>query len=892
MKNSRKKRYSIAAIMIVICLIVSSIVPVSIKAASMEIKYNKKTYQYKDKQVSMTLDESPINMKKTPGILIDGTSLVSYKDVFQNALGATCKYNTKTKAIVIRQFGNKVKLFLNKTTAYINGKRTSIAVAPKKVTYVNQNKTKILIPSRFVAEALGYEYVWNSNTSTVSMTTPYRIYYAGKWRIYSGTNGKVTINGKAVDVSDMPGTILNGTTLVQAKKVFASSSIQAKYQYNKATKKITLTKDNTTIKMTIGSTKATVNGTSYQLETAPRSIKNNRAKVSYVMVPAYFVAEQFGYNYQWDSYTGTSIITMKNTPTVTPKPSSVPEPTATPKPSNSELPEQAEEYFTLNMSNAFQEDVAKLATLQNNYTLIGEENPENKSELNNILFKKDVITNKETYILTSSTPFSKITSSYHADKKKISIYLSNTTLTLKPYELGGTLVEGIETINKDPDLSVDITLTDKYSRYELLLSEDKCELSLVIYPNYLTNITAHKNNDSESVILSGTAAFIQPKVTSDEQHIYLTLEHTYSALSKTVETVDGVALKSVSVTSSGDSVLITIEKEKIGEYNTLSLGNGYSVTITKPEEEEEEEPEEEEGDDNNEDVIDTTYSLKIMCPDGVKFSSIKDTDNYLSRKFSITIPGDHINYFSNNPIQKNNSAITNVSTSLSGGNTIITVSTNKVQGYKLVNNGSYIGVIVDNPSKIYNKIVLLDPGHGGSAPGASNGAYQEKDITLKILYTAAKKYFDGSDIKAYWTRESDAYVDNMDRARFSAEVEADFYISLHMNSATSSSAYGFEVWYATGNTSSTRSGLTSAKLAKIFNERMFAKLNLGTNRGVKTNAWTVCHYNSVPAILVELAFISNSSDLNKIKDSTFQDKTAAAIYQICQEVFQQYPTGR
>ena len=68
---------------------------------------------------------------------------------------------------------------------------------------------------------------------------------------------------------------------------------------------------------------------------------------------------------------------------------------------------------------------------------------------------------------------------------------------------------------------------------------------------------------------------------------------------------------------------------------------------------------------------------------------------------------------------------------------------------------------------------------------------------------------------------------------------------------------------------------------------------MGTvNRGVKTANYTVIYKNTVPAVLIELGFISNSSDRANLVDTTFQKKAAKNIYQTTRQIFQQYPTGR
>lgn len=156
-----------------------------------------------------------------------------------------------------------------------------------------------------------------------------------------------------------------------------------------------------------------------------------------------------------------------------------------------------------------------------------------------------------------------------------------------------------------------------------------------------------------------------------------------------------------------------------------------------------------------------------------------------------------------------------------------------------------------------------------------------------------KKYFSSNapETKVYWTRTTDSFITLADRAAFAKKVGADIFISLHMNSATSSSAHGNEVYYSVSNNSKSFSGLTSKTMATFFRSNLLFDLDL-SNRGTKSAGYYVLRHNTVPAILIELGFMSNSSDLNKLKNATFQQNAAKSIYNSINALFNKYPTGR
>ncbi|HBZ64909.1 MAG TPA: hypothetical protein DEO89_10135, partial [Lachnospiraceae bacterium] len=287
------------------------------------------------------------------------------------------------------------------------------------------------------------------------------------------------------------------------------------------------------------------------------------------------------------------------------------------------------------------------------------------------------------------------------------------------------------------------------------------------------------------------------------------------------------------------------------------------------------------------------YALKLKKPSGVTIQSVKNEDLYQSNKFKIIISGNYKDFYDQNPIAISSNVITGVSTNLVDGNTEITVSTSKLQGYKIYEKSDSFVVSVGDPRTIYKNIVVLDAGHGGYDSGATHNGTKEKDLNYKIIYTLMKGYFSSNapDTKVYWSRSSDVFVTLSKRAAFASKVGADIFVSLHMNSASSSSANGTEVYYSPTNNSSSFSGVSSKAIATLFKNNLVTRL--GTiNRGVKTAGYYVTKHNTVPAVLIELGFISGSSDYGKLTSSSFQSNSAKIIYDTINEIFTTYPTGR
>ena len=91
--------------------------------------------------------------------------------------------------------------------------------------------------------------------------------------------------------------------------------------------------------------------------------------------------------------------------------------------------------------------------------------------------------------------------------------------------------------------------------------------------------------------------------------------------------------------------------------------------------------------------------------------------------------------------------------------------------------------------------VVIDAGHGGKDPGAMAHGYKEKDIALAVaLKTGSKIKADHPNVRVLYTRDRDVFVGLQARSDFANRHKASLFISIHLNSSTSSSAYGTETY--------------------------------------------------------------------------------------------------
>lgn len=170
------------------------------------------------------------------------------------------------------------------------------------------------------------------------------------------------------------------------------------------------------------------------------------------------------------------------------------------------------------------------------------------------------------------------------------------------------------------------------------------------------------------------------------------------------------------------------------------------------------------------------------------------------------------------------------------------------------------------------QVIAIDPGHGGKDPGAVGNGYREKDIVLNVGLHL-RDYLNNAGIQVVMTRSTDTFLSLDERIAVAVNGGADTFVSIHMNSSTSSSPKGTETYYSTAG--SAERVQSSKKLTEFIQKRLLQQLGT-TNRGEKTAAFRVIHKNSLPSVLVELGFISNAQEANLIANN--EQEAAHAIY--------------
>ena len=219
-------------------------------------------------------------------------------------------------------------------------------------------------------------------------------------------------------------------------------------------------------------------------------------------------------------------------------------------------------------------------------------------------------------------------------------------------------------------------------------------------------------------------------------------------------------------------------------------------------------------------------------------------------------------------------------------------SDGKMETNAWVDNGRYYvdanGVWVKDASKDKNtkRSIFLDPGHGGSDSGAVSGGVREKDLTLSV-YNKVSSKLASLGYTVLTSRNVDKDVDLVDRADQANKANADMLLSIHFNAGGRGIARGIETYYYQSqedrvpkinkeNHNNAERLERSRKLANKVQQNLLYQTG-ANDRGVKRASFTVLRETSIPSILVELGFIDNPEERNKIKTNEYQERLANGI---------------
>ncbi len=237
-----------------------------------------------------------------------------------------------------------------------------------------------------------------------------------------------------------------------------------------------------------------------------------------------------------------------------------------------------------------------------------------------------------------------------------------------------------------------------------------------------------------------------------------------------------------------------------------------------------------------------------------------------------------------------------------------------------------------------SRVVIIDPGHGGDDTGARGpGGTLEKDVALDVARALERRLAEDPTIEVRLTRESDVHVPLWERGEMATRWKEDrggVFVSIHANSTPErSSARGFETYFLSEARTEHERRVAAVENAPLGLERdgdgpaadplaggdgfldhilrdlrnfdhqhwsallarqiqsELARVHPGPDRGVKQGPFAVITNALMPAVLVEVGFLSNPEEERLLTDARFHDEVAEALAHAIREFLDRYPPG-
>jgi N-acetylmuramoyl-L-alanine amidase len=188
--------------------------------------------------------------------------------------------------------------------------------------------------------------------------------------------------------------------------------------------------------------------------------------------------------------------------------------------------------------------------------------------------------------------------------------------------------------------------------------------------------------------------------------------------------------------------------------------------------------------------------------------------------------------------------------------------------------------VADSGPSLLGKRIVLDPGHGGEDAGVVAGGLTEADITWDLA-SRLEGRLTALGVQSWLTRGPNNGASEEQRAQLANDVSADLVVSLHVDGSASERANGIaSYYYAAGESTST----IGDRLADLAQRELVARTQMGNNR-THGKTWGLLRLTRMPAVRVELGYLTSPDDRAKLSDAQFRDTAAEGLLVAVQRLY-------
>ncbi len=732
--------------------------------------------------------------------------------------------------------------------------------------------------------------------------------YDGGFHQYKSRIVDIYIDDLMVETGDMPAVIIDGRTLVPVREVFEHEAIGAQVNWNGATQEVYVSYLDQFIVLQINSTTAYVNGVKNELDVPAKLIRDANKQSSKTMLPLRFVAEQMGYDVQWDEAnfavklysegfvpaeeeeTGNETETEQgnNPTTLVSGHDLIVKDSLEFMPSGQWVDQNSsgQSLATSLRSNPLAyigSEVETIPRTQNTIVTDIESTTSDSVEIYNLLFHYDEASpEKVTFEVSADGPISGIITSLEGNVMELYVLKATLDMNTTEFEYDDhpfldslEIVEytGRETGNRN--CVIRFVLNDTGNIFNIRMNENREKIFIDAVMHQIDAVTIGQNSTGDYVDLRGVETDQVLAYRNDAKTLSFDIDRVNTMITKSFTGVNGEFIEGLSLSQKDTTTAnVTLNLKEAAQYKieypgnnttriqlTGSLPAGFSYTTGQS----------------------SAFALEGVGEYIADMSVLTGLDLYKDRIFEVTIPGNHLSRIGSQKIEVNSEGIDDVSFKLdSNGDTLMTIKTNKIQGVEASMYGSDLVFEVKDPQDVYDRILTLDPGHGGYKPGASAAGYYEKNIVLDVALKLKELLDQDPHIKTYYVRTDDSHVELKDRADLANDSQSDLFLSLHVNSYWATRT-GAETLYMNR---STNNGYSNLAFAELMHNTYVDNTAFISKRLSERDDLYVLKYTKMPAVLLEMGYISFSGDRALLLDENQQEIMAQAIYDGLNKTFE------
>lgn len=188
--------------------------------------------------------------------------------------------------------------------------------------------------------------------------------------------------------------------------------------------------------------------------------------------------------------------------------------------------------------------------------------------------------------------------------------------------------------------------------------------------------------------------------------------------------------------------------------------------------------------------------------------------------------------------------------------------------------------VADSGPSLLGKRIVLDPGHGGDDPGVEADALTEAELVWDLA-SRLEGRLTALGVQSWLTRGPHNGRSEQERATLANDVSADLVLSLHIDGASSRRANGIATYYYGAGESASTIG---ERLADLALRELVARTRMGNNR-LHGKTWGLLRLTRMPAVRVELGYLTSAADRDKLRNPQFRDTAAEGLLVAVQRLY-------